>query len=72
MQHGGERNEAPGTYTPVAYDYSDGPAIKATVPDAASKVVTQPDTMMIYPRLITLNTFGTSNIRKLRACNTGD
>ena len=23
MQHGGERNEAPGTYTPAAYDYSD-------------------------------------------------
>ena len=31
MQHGGERNEAPGTYTPAAYDYSNGPAIKAAI-----------------------------------------
>lgn len=71
IEHGPEHNMAPGTYTSVAYYYSDAPPTEAVSPATVDTRVTLPDTLMIYPQLLTLNTFGDINIRRRWRWHTG-
>lgn len=58
IEHGPERNNKPGFYTSLAYYYSSTPAVK-TVPIRTEETrVFIPDTMMLYPQLLTFNTGG--------------
>lgn len=71
IEHGPEHNAAPGTYTSVAYYYSDSPPPAAPSPATVDTRVTMPDTMMVYPQLLTINTFGDVNIRRRWRWGTG-
>ncbi len=71
IEHGPEDNMAPGTYTSVAYYYSDTPPSAGISPASADTKVSLPDTMIVYPQLLTINTFGDINIRRTWAYNTG-
>jgi hypothetical protein len=64
IEHGPEHNAAPGTYTSVAYYYSDTPPPAAPAPASVDTRVTLPDTMMVYPQLLTINTFGDVHIKR--------
>ena len=71
IEHGPEHNQAPGSYTSVAYYYSDTPPAAVASPVAADTRVSLPDTLMVFPQLLTLNTFGDINIKRRWAYNTG-
>jgi hypothetical protein len=71
IEHGPEHNLAPGTYTSVAYYYSENPPTGALSPASVDTRVTLPDTMMIYPQLLTFNTFGDINVRRRWRYHTG-
>jgi hypothetical protein len=71
IEHGPEHNMAPATYTSVAYYYNDNPPTVAPLPTSVDTKVSLPDTMMVFPQLLTLNTFGDINIRRSWAYNTG-
>jgi hypothetical protein len=71
IEHGPEHNTAPATYTSVAYYYSDVPPPAAVSPASVDTKVSLPDTMTVYPQLLTLNTFGDIGIRRTWAYNTG-
>src|SRR3712207_9446928 len=58
IEHGPEHNMARGTYTSVAYYYSDTPPAAALSPTTVDTKVSLPDTMMVFPQLLTMNTFG--------------
>lgn len=64
IEHGPENNAAPGTYTSVAYYYGNTPPSAAISPAAVDTRVTLPDTITVYPQLLTVNTFGDLNIRR--------
>lgn len=71
IEHGPEHNLAPGTYTSVAYYYSDTPPTGAVSPAAVDTRVTLPDTLMVYPQLLTINTFGDIDIKRRWRWHTG-
>ena len=71
IEHGPERNEARGTYTSVAFFYSDTPSQSSEVPSSTSTVVTMPDTMTIFPQLLTYSTINDVDTRRRWAYNTG-
>jgi hypothetical protein len=71
IEHGPEHNRAPGTYTSVAYYYSNTPPAAATLPTAADTQVSMPDTMMVYPQLLTFNTFGDVHVKRRWRWHTG-
>lgn len=58
IEHGPEHNNKPAFYTSIAYYYSNTPPVK-TVPILTEETsVYAPDTMMLYPQLLTFNTGG--------------
>ncbi|MBE7170308.1 MAG: DUF2961 domain-containing protein [Williamsia sp.] len=58
IEHGPEHNNKPAFYTSVAYYYSNTPPLK-TVPVRTEETgVLTPDTMMLYPQLLTFNSNG--------------
>ena len=71
IEHGPEHNMEPGTYTSVAYYYSDTPPASVISPASVYTKVTLPDTMMVYPQLLTLNTFGDVTIQRRWLYHTG-
>ncbi|HEX2533334.1 MAG TPA: glycoside hydrolase family 172 protein [Chitinophagaceae bacterium] len=71
IEHGPERNEAPATYTSVAFYYGTTPPAPATLPTAADTRVSLPDTMILFPQLLTYNTSGDLTIRRRWAYPTG-
>ena len=71
IEHGPEHNAAPGTYTSVAYYYSGTQPPAAPSPTAVDTRVSLPDTLMVYPQLLTINTFGNIGIRRQWRWNTG-
>lgn len=71
IEHGPEHNMAPGTYTSMAYYYSDRPPAAALSPASADTKVSIPDTMIVYPQLLTINTFGDINIKRRWRYHTG-
>jgi hypothetical protein len=71
IEHGPERNQAPATYTSVAYYYSNTPPATTILPTSEQTRVTMPDTMTIYPQLLTMNTAADVGIHRLWAYNTG-
>jgi hypothetical protein len=71
IEHGPERNAAPGTYTSVAYYYSNTPARNTVTPTLEETRVTMPDTLILYPQLLTFNTSGDINLQRRWLYNTG-
>jgi hypothetical protein len=58
IEHGPEFNQAPATYTSVAYYYGTTAPANITSPRTVDTRITMPDTMNIYPQLLTYNTTG--------------
>jgi hypothetical protein len=71
IEHGPERNAAPGTYTSVAYYYSNTPARNTATPTLEETRITMPDTLDLYPQLLTFNTSGDINLQRRWLYNTG-
>lgn len=71
IEHGPEHNLAPATYTSVAYYYSNTPPAKAVSPQEVITTVSMPDTMIIYPQLLTYNTTGDITSQRRWKYNTG-
>jgi hypothetical protein len=71
IEHGPEHNLLPGTYTSVAYHYSDRAPTGGMSPLTVDTRVSLPDTFTVYPQLLTINTFGDIAIRRKWAYNTG-
>ncbi len=58
IEHGPEQNNKPAFYTSVAYYYSNTPSARAVPIRTEETTVLTPDTMMLYPQLMTFNTNG--------------
>lgn len=71
IEHGPEHNQAPGSYTSVAYYYSDTGPLQVVSPAMVDTRVSLPDTMTLYPQLLTINTFGDLQVKRKWAYNTG-
>lgn len=71
IEHGPEGNAEPGTYTSVAYYYSNTPQTTTIVPNTAETRVSMPDTMVVFPQLLTMNTTGDITIQRRWAYHTG-
>jgi hypothetical protein len=71
IEHGPEHNLLPGTYTSVAYYYGDKPPGNIISPRSVDTRVSLPDTMMIYPQLLTYNTSGDLTVQRRWRYNTG-
>jgi hypothetical protein len=71
IEHGPERNQAPATYTSVAYYYSNKPPLAGVAPGSEETIVSMPDTMIFYPQLLTFNTSGDIGIKRIWAYPTG-
>jgi len=71
IEHGPERNEARGEYTSVAFFYSDMPPQASEVPGLSSTTVNLPDTMVVYPQLLTFSTINDVTTRRKWMYNTG-
>ena len=58
IEHGPEHNNKPGFYTSVAYYYSNTAPVKAVPIRTEETRVYTPDTMILYPQLLTFNSGG--------------
>lgn len=71
IEHGPEGNQAPATYTSVAYYYSNTAPAAAPAPQSKDTKVSMPDTMILYPQLLTFTNAGDIGIRHVWAYPTG-
>jgi hypothetical protein len=71
IEHGPEHNQAPATYTSVAYYYTNTPPAAVVTPRSEETAVSMPDTLIIYPQLLTINSAGDIGIKRHWAFPTG-
>lgn len=58
IEHGPEQNNKPASYTSVAYYYCNTPPAATITPRSEETTVLTPDTLMLYPQLLSFNTAG--------------
>lgn len=58
IEHGPSRNQAPVNYTSVSYYYCNTPPAEAPAPTMNTTRIFQPDTLTLYPQLMTFGTEG--------------
>jgi hypothetical protein len=71
IEHGPEHNQAPATYTSVAFYYGGKAPETIAQPKSEETKITMPDTLILYPQLLSFNSAGDMGIRKLWAYPTG-
>ena len=71
MEHGPDGNTIPASYTTLAFYYCDTPPTQYTKPNNADSKVFIPDTLMLYPQLLTVNIWGQAAVKPTWAYNTG-
>jgi hypothetical protein len=64
IEHGPEQNNKPASYTSVAYYYGNTPPVTTVSPRSEETSVSVPDTLMLYPQLLTFNSAGDNSIRQ--------
>lgn len=71
IEHGPEHNRIPASYTSVAYYYANAAPDATASPRSVDTRVATPDTMMLYPQLLTYNTSGDLAVQRLWKYETG-
>jgi len=64
IEHGPEQNNKPASYTSVAYYYSNTPTAATIFPKSEETRVSIPDTLMMYPQLMSFNSTGDVGIQQ--------